>query len=512
MMSVNLAQNQQDLSSTWKRITQNDRTELWALFGYEGSTNAIKLMSSGSGGLNELVQELHCSLIQYALCRIIDSSHGINKLILINWQGESAPLTRKGLCASHLSDVSNYFKGCNQTLTLRNEDEKSVEYIMEQVRKCSQRITLSSQSQPKVLKNSQNLIPLNKESPSSNMQSKFEVAEELSVARKSFWEKQEQEEKQRIGEEKKRAAEKQAQYDKERKLCQAVEAKKLSETFRIREHIIDTTRQADKPHLPINITMQSTQKMNDEDERVGRRSEIIRLERDQETSTLISKGSLRDRRAIFEQACSQQSFSNGTTKKSGVSRQSSNNSIVSQRLDTFQSSNFNNPNPRNKIQIDNNHKSIPIEVVSRRLDSIKLVNEDAEVRECTVNNISSDDGSKEEYDADISSNNNNNSIEKVNNKGHIDSIITAQHDSNPIKQSEVSEDLEVNPLMNDSKGTCAKALFDYQAADETEISFDPDDLIGHIEKVDQGWWNGKVLTGAFAGQVGLFPSNYVKEL
>ena len=42
----------------------------------------------------------------------------------------------------------------------------------------------------------------------------------------------------------------------------------------------------------------------------------------------------------------------------------------------------------------------------------------------------------------------------------------------------------------DSYGTCAVALYDYQAADETEISFDPGQIISHIDQIDPGWWQG----------------------
>ena len=42
--------------------------------------------------------------------------------------------------------------------------------------------------------------------------------------------------------------------------------------------------------------------------------------------------------------------------------------------------------------------------------------------------------------------------------------------------------------------------------DETEISFDPGDIITEIEQLDEGWWRGKAPNGS----VGLFPSNYVE--
>uniref|UniRef100_A0A8C5HN96 SH3 domain-containing protein n=1 Tax=Gouania willdenowi TaxID=441366 RepID=A0A8C5HN96_GOUWI len=64
-----------------------------------------------------------------------------------------------------------------------------------------------------------------------------------------------------------------------------------------------------------------------------------------------------------------------------------------------------------------------------------------------------------------------------------------------VDQQEYGEDL----------GVTAVALYDYQAAGDDEISFDPDDIITNIEMIDEGWWRG-VCRGAY----GLFPANYVE--
>ncbi|XP_051524664.1 drebrin-like protein B isoform X6 [Myxocyprinus asiaticus] len=56
------------------------------------------------------------------------------------------------------------------------------------------------------------------------------------------------------------------------------------------------------------------------------------------------------------------------------------------------------------------------------------------------------------------------------------------------------------------RGICARALYDYQAADDTEISFDPDNIITGIEMIDEGWWRGYSPDGHF----GMFPANYVE--
>merc|ERR1719239_740239 len=54
-------------------------------------------------------------------------------------------------------------------------------------------------------------------------------------------------------------------------------------------------------------------------------------------------------------------------------------------------------------------------------------------------------------------------------------------------------------------GLTAIALYDYQASDADELTFDPEEIITNIEQIDEGWWRGKCR-----GIVGLFPANYVE--
>ncbi|XP_066908925.1 src substrate cortactin isoform X6 [Halyomorpha halys] len=68
------------------------------------------------------------------------------------------------------------------------------------------------------------------------------------------------------------------------------------------------------------------------------------------------------------------------------------------------------------------------------------------------------------------------------------------------KMAEESQDCSPD----DDSGYTAIALYDYQAAADDEISFDPDDIITNIDMIDEGWWRGSCN-----GQYGLFPANYV---
>ncbi|OBS82550.1 hypothetical protein A6R68_23459 [Neotoma lepida] len=80
----------------------------------------------------------------------------------------------------------------------------------------------------------------------------------------------------------------------------------------------------------------------------------------------------------------------------------------------------------------------------------------------------------------------------------------------PLVQQQEAGSVHIDNYMQgqgiSGQGLCARALYDYQAADDTEISFDPENLITGIEVIDEGWWRGYGPDGHF----GMFPANYVE--
>ena len=46
----------------------------------------------------------------------------------------------------------------------------------------------------------------------------------------------------------------------------------------------------------------------------------------------------------------------------------------------------------------------------------------------------------------------------------------------------------------------------FVAAEDNEISFDPDDILTNIDQIDEGWWIGTAPDGT----TGMFPANYVE--
>jgi hypothetical protein len=56
-----------------------------------------------------------------------------------------------------------------------------------------------------------------------------------------------------------------------------------------------------------------------------------------------------------------------------------------------------------------------------------------------------------------------------------------------------------------SAGRTATALYDYEAAEDNELSFPEDATVTNLEFPDEDWWFGH-----YKGKSGLFPANYVQ--
>ena len=121
-MALNLNKYGAEMQTAWKKVCDANSGTDWALFGYEGTSFTLKLLSTGSDGLDELKDDLNANKIMYAFIRVNDPKTSLPKFVFLHWQGESAAGTRKGLCATHLTDIEKYFHGAHITINARFEN------------------------------------------------------------------------------------------------------------------------------------------------------------------------------------------------------------------------------------------------------------------------------------------------------------------------------------------------------------------------------------------------------
>lgn len=127
--------------------------------------------------------------------------------------------------------------------------------------------------------------------------------------------------------------------------------------------------------------------------------------------------------------------------------------------------------------------------------------------------------------ADFPSNNNQNGSSLRNDSPSQRNVLRSQSPSNRASSSDRMTNrstspkgvANMRPTNGNNKtiagaGLMARTLFDYDAAEDDELSFDIDELITNIEKIDVGWYRGIITSKNGSKREGLFPANYVKLL
>ncbi|XP_027193822.2 actin binding protein 1 [Dermatophagoides pteronyssinus] len=475
-MAINFYKYHDQIVQAYKEVLDAKCPINWALFGYEKQSNDLMLITKGDTGLEELYEEFSQSKILYAFCEVKDDSLNIRRYLLINWQGECAPLQRKGVCMNHFADVRSFFKDANIVLNARHEDDVEPEVLMQHVNKLASRIRIDKQT------NGGSIHPTtngndnhddddhdNSKPVGTNYQRTVAQREISLKERERFWNQQKQEEEQRL---------------KEEKLKQS--ANRFDMKAELQRNCQTTTTGQESP-IKTN------------------QSQLLRKERMEEAKSLISKNSISNARAFFEQnsstsAIQQQQQLNCQSQSTKSSTAASNYVNHVQSMLLQKQPEHTEPEQQHQPQ-EQQQQQQPISFNSEEVDDV--------VEKVIESNQNSNDGGEDESSSDESFHTNPvDDQQQQQQYGYYNEPRQLEN----IEEEQNEEDDESNKRKDEletvSQGLRAKALYDYQAADDTEISFDPDDIITHIEQIDAGWWQGLSPNGAY----GLFPANYVELL
>ncbi|KAL8777770.1 MAG: hypothetical protein Q9194_002371 [Teloschistes cf. exilis] len=88
---------------------------------------------------------------------------------------------------------------------------------------------------------------------------------------------------------------------------------------------------------------------------------------------------------------------------------------------------------------------------------------------------------------------------------HQENSTASTHAAPPPASAQKDEPEPIKHTENTALGHTATALYDYDAAEDNELSFPENAKITGIEFPDDDWWSGE-----YAGKEGLFPANYVQ--
>ncbi|XP_076586951.1 drebrin-like b isoform X2 [Chaetodon auriga] len=451
-MAVNLSKNGPALTAAFKEVVDEKSSTNWALFTYEGNSNDIRLAEKGDGGLEELVEELNSGKVMYAFCRVQDPNSGLPKYVLINWTGEGVKDARKGICANHVSSMANFLKGAHVTINARAEEDVEPEVIMQKVAKAS---GANYSFHKEASSRFQDSGP---QGPVGSVYQKTNAMSEIRKTNKdTFWAQAEKEEEKRRQEERRKAEEERQQLERDRKDREAKEA-----------------MQRDKRDKERASQIEQQKKYQQQLETESKEKEKQRWE----AASLISQRAVNPRE-MFKQ------------RERGITPSDSDvppAAPASPQPGRLQSPFLSKPLYESERASSPQRQASPVPAGSA--SPVRATEPDV------------DDGqSRCEYDEREAPPQEQPKEEVPAANSYVQE--TAYEEP---AQVEESNSYEVTAEEASDRGTCARALYDYQAADDTEISFDPDDIITGIEMIDEGWWRGYGPDGHF----GMFPANYVE--
>ncbi|XP_027560061.1 drebrin-like protein isoform X1 [Neopelma chrysocephalum] len=463
-MALNLAKNGRALQEAYGSVVAAGSATDWALFTYEGNSNDLRVAGSGDGGLEEMVEELNSGKVMYGFCRVKDPNSGLPKYVLINWTGEGVNDVRKGACANHVSTVANFLKGAHVTINARAEEDVEPELIMEKVAK-------ASGANYSFHKESSKFQDSGPQAPVGSVYQKTNAMSEIKrVNKDNFWAKAEKDEENRRLEEKRRAEEERQRLERERRERELQEAAGREQRFKARSSEIEAQKRLQQQQEAENRDREQQQWKEQAEEyetrqRKGfKRSESV--EKAQEAATLIAQRAVNPR-DIFKQRERAGPGDTGTPAQPGKLRspflQKEVNSVPSPASPSRDVWGSPPVSPVPAAGRDSGYNSgVPVS----RVEETNLYEEPPEP-----------------------------------------SAIYEEPPQEQVDDAKYDYGLQYQePPDLAGKGLCARALYDYQAADDTEISFDPENIITNIEMIDEGWWRGYGPDGHF----GMFPANYVE--
>ncbi|KAM3610981.1 uncharacterized protein V6R79_011756 [Siganus canaliculatus] len=477
-MAVNLSKNGPALTAAYKEVVDEKSKTNWALFTYEGNSNDIRLAEKGDGGLEELVEELNSGKVMYAFCQVQDPNSGLPKYVLINWTGEGVKDARKGICANHVSSMANFLKGAHVTVNARADEDVEPEAIMQKVAKAS---GANYSFHKEASSRFQDSGP---QGPVGSVYQKTNAMSEIKRTNKdTFWAQAEKEEEKRRQEERRKAEEERQQLERSRKDREAKETALRDQRDKERASQIDQQKKYQQQQEAENREQEKQRWAEQEENSAAPKKAVKRgesVEKANEAAALISQRALNPRE-MFKQRERGMTPSDADVPAAAP---------ASPQPGRLQSPFLSKPMYESERAGSPQRQASPVPAGSA--SPVRATEPDV------------DDGqSRCEYEEPEE-------LEEPPQQQPEEEIPAANsyvQDNAYEEPTQVEENTyEVPADETSDRGVCARALYDYQAADDTEISFDPDEIITGIEMIDEGWWRGYGPGGHF----GMFPANYVE--
>ncbi|XP_046850364.1 drebrin-like protein A [Xenia sp. Carnegie-2017] len=476
-MAVDLKTNGESLSKAWQDIFDDKCETDWAVFGYDKKSNTLKVVETGDGGLEELADEFNSGKILYAGLKVLDPNTNLPKYVLINWQGEGVPSSIKGTCANHVRDVERFFRGHHVVINARSEDDVEENVIIKKVK---------ASSGANYSYHKEKARPVEAPTAVGSVYKKANVHQYTDMnKRNQFWSQQEKEENKRQEEETRR---------------KTVEREELENKRKQRE--LDEARRRD---VEIQERSKNIQQRRTQEEEIAARREQERREKEAAKAEAYTR-EYEEEKARSSSAPGRRQEAEELIRAGKVARPQP---PVPQKQQQYE------PEPEPQYEPEPEPPYEPEPEPPYEPEPEPPYEPEPEPPYEPEPEPPYEPEPEPPYEPEPEP------PYEPEPEPPYEPEPDPQYEPEPEPQHEPEPEPQYDPADYDDDNVYdnadviaqantsdmkAQALYDYQAADDTEITFDPGDVITEIVQIDPGWWQGRAPDGSY----GLFPANYVE--
>lgn len=463
-MSISFVKHRDALMKAFKDVCDDKTATDWVVFGYDGKTYDLKVVDTGEDGIEEMADSLNSSKIQYVFLRVIDPNSKLHKNVLINWIGEGAPVSKKGACARHVQDVANLFRGAHVTINARMEDDVDEDTILKLVAKSSGSNYGFHKEKPSG--------DVGQTGPVGSVYKRTNAALEIKSKRSDkFWQEMEDDEKSRVKQDQTKKQQENAERQKETVEREKKEAFEREQKLSQKMKAVDTRKQEE-------------QRLHEQ----TAKAEQARWEARQEVDAAPTRrtGDAEERRKEMANMISQRKMSTDQSDEPPAPPPARTAAPPPARTAVRPPMPAPQPEPEPAYEPEPEPESA-FEPEPEPEPAYQPEPEPEEAYE--TEQYLQEEPPQDPY-----------------REAEQQQPAPADDPYPEEPEQELYENQETLQVSSDSQGVSARALYDYQAEDDTEITFDPGDIITQIEQIDEGWWRGQNPSGNY----GLFPANYVE--
>ncbi|CAG8453092.1 14156_t:CDS:10 [Funneliformis mosseae] len=500
-LSVNFSVHSKALLSSYQAVLNGDKDTEWVVYGYDKGGNDLKVLEKGAGGLEELVEEFNDGRIQYAFVRVIDPNTELPKFVLIGWgyhlqiNARSEADVDPDYIMKRISESggSKYSINVNKERAMKEEPILPVNSVYERVKipDITAQRQSSSREQIKPVSSVYQPVQLPKPKPLGKFSTWTERAEnstpsgpspaELKARRER--ERAEKEERERIESEEK------ARKDREEKARQLREEKEKKERQeKERKMFEEEERKGSEEKERKRIEKEEREKIEREERE---RLEAERLE------TELKKLEIEE--AERREQDEREEMDRIEHEKELQRQRETEEREERQRLE-YEREQEQQEAERLLLEQEQQTAEVSAELAGGMTAVVQFSYDAAEDNEIPLREgeiirdiVPLDEGWWQGVGEDGRT-----GLFPANYVEIVESVASEQ----PIEETQEVEAELVQQTVDSSQGNhIAKALFDYGAGEENEISFQDGAIIKEIEFVSDDWWQGK----APDGKVGLFP-------